>query len=156
MRFYLLGLLVVLFSFGCGGDDEPMEPAEAPFAFEGNWIGRWSDSLFPSIAASAIVRSTGQNEYFGDFFYNSMNATGPYTPCCGGTTDGNFTFTLDGDRVLDFVYRQNAPDYMGGCPGTYEGEGELNRETNRLVINFTGTDCDGFHDNGVISWRLDD
>jgi len=31
----------------------------------------------------------------------------------------------------------------------------IDRDRNRLIINFTGTDCDGFHDNGTITWQLD-
>lgn len=152
----LLFVFILILAAGCGEDDTPeMEVEEPPFEYEGKWLGRWSDSLFSFLNVSAEVRSRGNDQYIGDFYYNTMG-NAAYTPCCGGPTDGTFTFTLDGDQVLDFEYRQNAPDYRGGCPGTYTGEGEFNESINRLIFTFTGTDCDGFHDEGQIVWEFDE
>jgi len=56
---------------------------EALFTFEGDWLGRWSDSLFPSIAVSAKIRSAGSNKFTGAL-YNDNMGKGPYVICCGG------------------------------------------------------------------------
>lgn len=150
----LLSIFLLLL-FSCGGDEAMTEmETETSFAFEGKWLGVWSDSLFPSIPVSAEVFGSGTNAYSGSFYYNN-NGTGPYTPCCGGTTDGTITFETKGDSVLNFVYIQNAPDYKGGCPGTYRGSGVINNSVNRLIINFSGEDCDGKHENGKMTWQLD-
>ena len=152
----LLNLTIIsLLFFSCGGSEEPEIMEIAPFAFEGDWLGSWSDSLFPSISVSARVRKTGDNTYSGSFYYNN-SGNDSYTPCCGGANDGTIKFETDGgDNLMNFVYVQTAPEYRGGCPGTYNGSGAINKSLNRLIINFTGTDCDGFHDQGEIVWRLD-
>jgi hypothetical protein len=152
----LLFFLVLFLSAGCGGDDGPMiEEEEPPFEYEGKWLGRWSDSIFSFINVSAEVTSVGNNRYTGKFYYNT-EGNAAYTPCCGGTTNGNFTFTREGDQILDFEYVQVAPEYRDGCPGIYSGEGSFNEGLNRLVMTFTGTDCDGFHDDGRIAWEFDE
>lgn len=157
MKKSILFLTVGILFFSCSSSDpEVIEPEQQKsFSFEGNWLGNWSDSLFPSISVSARVAKGGGNSYTGSFFINQ--GQGPYSPCCGGENDDGFiSFTTDGDNVMDFKYSQNAPDYMGGCPGTYVGEGALNDDKSKLIINFTGDDCDGFHDNGVFIFELDD
>jgi len=133
-----------------------MEPEEDPkFSFVGNWLGSWSDNLFTNIRVSAMVVKTNENSYGGSFFIDQGN--GAYTPCCGGeSNNGSIFFTTEGNQVLSFKYIQNAPDYKGGCPGEYDGEGAISVDETKLVINFTGTDCDGFHDNGVFIFELDD
>lgn len=155
MKFLPYLFLLFLLLPACGGDDdEPMEPEELTFAFEGKWVGFWGDSLFPFLNVSAVVEDLGDNRYSGQFFYNTMGNAN-FTPCCGGPgNDGIFSFTTDGgDVMMDFEYQQNAPDYRGGCPGTYTGAGMVNQTSNRLVVEFTGNDCDGFHDEGKITWE---
>lgn len=152
----LYAIFIFTICMSCSGEDDNPEVIEDPeFAFEGNWLGRWSDSLFPNIVASARVRKSGTTQYSGSFYYDTTGE-GPYKPCCGGTTDGTITFELDGDKVLDWLFIQNAPEYRGGCPGRYEGQGELSADRKSLIISFTGEDCDGFHDNGRIVWTLDE
>lgn len=152
---YLLLLSLVLFLFpNCGSDDDgPVIEPVLPFSFEGRWTGLWNDSLFSGLAVSAETQDLGDGRFTGQFYFNTMGNAN-FTPCCGGANnDGVFTFTLEGNQVMDFEYRQNAPDYMGGCPGFYTGSGELNESINQLRINFTGDDCDGFHDNGTIFFK---
>lgn len=138
--------------------EELVEPPQAvrPFAFEGNWLGNWSDDLFSGVRVSAKVTKSGDNMYTGSLFID-LDQVGPYIPCCGATNDnGRITFETRGDSVVNYQYIQEAPNYNGGCPGTYRGLGAIDIDINRLVIQFTGEDCDGFHDNGVIYWKLDD
>ncbi len=156
MKNLLFFLLIGLFIFvtGCS-EEEPMEEEIIPFSYEGKWLGRWSDSLFPSISVSAIINSSGGNKYTGSMYVRAGTNTA-YTPGYGGLNDGTIRFETDGaNNVISFTYLQNAPDYKGGCPGTYEGDGAIDESINRLVINFTGTDCDGFHDNGKFIWESD-
>ena len=151
-------LTVFFFLFlmlSCSSEDEqPMVMEDPDFSFEGNWIGRWSDSLFPTLVASAQVRKSGNTQYSGAFYYDTTGE-GPYKPCCGGSTDGSITFEVIGDNVTNWLYVQNAPDYMGGCPGRYVGDGALSADRKSLIISFTGDDCDGFHDNGRLVWTSD-
>lgn len=150
----LLVALILIVS-ACGGKEVIDPVLEAEFTFSGKWLGTWSDDLFQSVPVSATVREIGPNNYIGDFFYTN-NGNEPYTPAFGGSTDGRMTFETKGDSLLNFVYNQVAPEYRGGCPGIYEGAGAINRNLNRLVISFTGNDCDGFHDNGKIIFQLDE
>lgn len=149
-------LLFISFLSSCSSDDEVVDVEEdPPFTFAGNWLGNWSDSLFPILSVSARVQELGANRYSGSFYWDNMGL-GPYVPCCGGAVDdGKISFETKGDSVINFKYIQDAPNYMGGCPGVYTGSGFLNKETNRLTISFQGDDCDGFHGNGRIIWRLD-
>lgn len=125
---------------------------ELPFAYEGKWMGFWGDSIFPFLNVSAEVEQGSDGSYTGQFYYNTMG-NAKFTPCCGGPgNDGNISFDLDGDQITNWRYIQVAPDYRGGCPGDYTGSGTFNPTSNRLVIEFTGTDCDGFHDEGKITW----
>lgn len=141
--------------FSCSKKDDPTpQQNEDQFAFAGKWLGNWSDSLFPAVSVSADVIKLSSNKYSGAFYYNS-NGNAPYTPGYGGANDGLITFETKGDSVLHFLFSQNAPDYKGGCPGTYKGDGLIDKNSNRLIINFEGEDCDGLHQNGKIIWRLD-
>ncbi len=149
-------LVAIIFVLGaCGGDEAVAPVTEAEFAFIGNWEGVWSDDLFQSVPVSTKVRQIGTDSYLGDFYYNN-NGNASYTPAFGGTTDGRMTFETRGDSLLNFVFNQATPDYKGGCPGTYKGAGAIDRTLNRLVISFTGDDCDGFHDNGTIVFKFDE
>lgn len=152
---YLFGIVLLFSSISCSDSEGlPLEEPEPRFNFEGMWLGSWSDSLFPALSVSAIVQKLSADGYSGSFFYR-QNTPGPYMPCCGGATDGVMSFETKGDSVINFVYRQDAPNYKGGCPGTYTGSGALDKVQNRLIIKFNGEDCDGFHNNGLIFWRLD-
>lgn len=152
-------LCLTLFSlllFSCGSDEEPEIDPIVPFQFEGRWIGTWSDNLFSGISTSAIIREIGENQYSGSMFIIAGTNL-PFTAGYGGPNDGSIRFTTDGNNnVLEYTYVQTAPEYRGGCPGEYNGTGAINEELNRLVINFTGTDCDGFHENGEFIWRLEE
>lgn len=151
-------LVVFAFIFlmsACSKDKEVVEPAEAQFEYVGNWLGNWSDNLFQNIPVSVKVRETSTNAYLGDFFINN-SGNAAYTPAYGTINDGRITFETKGDSVLNFVYLQDAPTYKNGCPGTYKGSGIINRTLNRLVIDFTGNDCDGFHEDGKMIFELDD
>lgn len=118
----------------------------APLA--GEYVGTWNDNLFSDILVSArISSSTSDGPYSGDFFI-STNLTAAW----GAATDGDISFTLINNEIEAFRYDQNLPDYMGGCPGVYVGTGSI-EDNITLVINFTGDDCDGHHEDGVISLK---
>ena len=155
MKYSLIFLLVLgpIFFSGCSEEVVEMEEMEEiviiPFSFEGKWKGSWSDSLFGSVPVTAEIRKSSNNSYSGSMYISSN-----YTPTYGGSTDGTIRFKTDGEnKVTEFTYNQIAPDYKGGCPGEYEGTGEIDLEKNQLVIDFTGTDCDGFHDTARFIFR---
>lgn len=146
---------VIFLISACSGAEAVVEPEEnLQFEFSGNWLGTWSDNLFQGINVSVKVRESIPNNYAGDFFINN-SGNAAYTPAYGDKNDGRITFETKGDSVLNFVYLQDAPTYKNGCPGTYKGAGIINRNLNRLVISFTGDDCDGFHDDGEMIFRMD-
>ena len=149
-----LTLLLAILLFSCSSEpevpEEEMPEEEIPFALEGEWVGNWSDSLFPSIGISARIGKVSGDDYAGVMFVAS--GSGPFNPCCGAPThNGSITFSAKDGIISNFLYEQVAPDYRGGCPGTYTGEGEISGEF--LRINFTGNDCDGFHNDGLFVWR---
>ena len=147
----LLSLLPII---SCSSDEEIQEDVETPFSFEGKWKGSWNDSLFGTTGVYAIVSRVSNNNYSGRLFV-ATGSNEPYTPGYGG--DGTIAFVTDGgNNVIEFTYNQVAPDYRGGCPGMYEGSGSINEDINRLIIDFTGTDCDGFHDNAQFIWEFDE
>lgn len=136
----------------CSSDSEQPPVKEEKFSLEGKWTGTWNDNLFSNIGISADIRKVAEGKYSGVMYIASDRSNGPFTPCCGATdNNGRVTFDADGDNVFNFVYNQVAPDYRGGCPGTYKGDGSITGE--KLRINFTGDDCDGFHDDGRFDWK---
>jgi hypothetical protein len=112
----------------------------------GEYVGVWNDNLFSDIEVSARITSTSSNDqYSGDFFISTN-----LSPAWGGVTDGDISFSFTNNQIEDFRYDQNLPDYRGGCPGVYIGTGEIENDIT-ITINFTGDDCDGHHEDGVIT-----
>ena len=66
--------------------------------------------------------------------------------------NGQISFEVKGDSIVDFIYNQDLQFYMDGCPGTYTGSGIIN-SIGWLLIDFTGDDCDGTHVGGKIVLR---
>jgi len=147
----LFFLLLITIIISCSSDTEMEQPIET-FALEGKWTGTWSDNLFSAIGISADIRKVATGQYSGVMYIASTGSSGPFTPCCGATEhNGRVSFNESDGKITNFVYQQVAPDYKGGCPGTYEGSGVISGA--KLRINFTGNDCDGFHDNGRFDWK---
>ncbi|MDW3192662.1 MAG: hypothetical protein R8G66_09855 [Cytophagales bacterium] len=112
----------------------------------GRYVGTWDDNLFSNVPVSFWLREQQGSRVSGDFYISST-----FQPAYGGEdNDGTITVLLseDGTNTFTFQYRQDLPDYMGGCPGAYTGEGQF--ETLRVAISFTGEDCDGVHEDGSI------
>ncbi len=112
----------------------------------GKYVGSWNDNLFTNIDVSFILESQNGNRVTGPFFISTN-----FRPAWGGEeNDGTITIDLneEGSNEIIFRYNQDLPDYMGGCPGLYVGEGSFS--SMRINISFTGDDCDGFHENGSI------
>lgn len=112
----------------------------------GRYAGSWNDNLFSNIDISFWLNEQNGNRVTGSFYISSN-----FRPAWGGEeNDGTVTFLLneDGTNTFSFQYNQDLPDYMGGCPGLYTGDGEFS--TLSVSISFIGDDCDGEHENGVI------
>jgi len=111
----------------------------------GEYVGVWNDNLFSDIEVSARISSSSSNDlYRGDFFISTN-----LSPTWGGTTDGDISFAFNSNGIENFRYNQDLPNYRGGCPGVYIGTGEIENDIT-ITINFTGDDCDGRHEDGVI------
>lgn len=113
------------------------------YPLNGSYSGTWTDNIYTDFPVSAIL-SFDTDRLIGPFFY-----TADFVACCGGSDDGDVELVLDGNNITSFVYNQDLPDYMGGCPGTYEGTGQVKNPVT-IEIDFTGDDCDGHHSYGII------
>jgi hypothetical protein len=116
--------------------------------YEGHYSGRFNDNLFQDIPFSAILTMNENNEYVGPVFISSV-----FTSSWGGATDGNIKLVFDGKKITIFEYHQDLPTYKGGCPGLYTGTtGSITSEFN-IKLDFTGNDCDGYHEDGIITFQ---
>lgn len=111
--------------------------------YQGKYSGTWGDNLFSSYAISGIIQS--DNDIYNGPAFISAN----FQPAFGSTTNnGSFKMEIADNQIKSFLFQQYAPDYKGGCPGTYTGSGTVNDFV--LSINYTGDDCDGHHTNGLM------
>ncbi len=110
----------------------------------GAYVGLWNDNIYDDFGISTEIEKLSEGRYRGIFYYSSN-----FTPCCGGDDDGHILFTIENDSILNFVYNQDLPNFMGGCPGRYTGEGILVEDID-LNISFAGNDCEGAHTGGNI------
>jgi len=113
----------------------------------GSYAGTWSDTLFGSVSVSIIFANVKNDTYKGPTYIS-----GNFKPTYGGSDDGKTTIVVENNEIVSFKYAQFAPNYRGGCPGTYNGVGSIDSEF-RINVDFTGNDCDGFHDNAQFSLR---
>lgn len=112
----------------------------------GRYVGVWDDNLFSNVPVSFWLKEQQGARVSGDFYISST-----FQPAYGGEdNDGTITVVLseDGTNTFSFQYRQDLPEYRGGCPGVYTGAGQF--ETLNVSISFTGEDCDGVHEDGII------
>lgn len=147
--FKLLTLLFLITSstYSCANnEDAPTEPPQKEINIVGDHVGNWS-SVTPSntytrIPASARIVSTNDpNRFVGQFFF-----TASFVSCCNsGDNDGSLEIILDGNKITSFTYN----DILPNCNGNFSGTGEIS-ETGDITINFTGSDCEGEHNNGVL------
>ena len=133
-------IVTILFLTACSdGDVAPI--IEEPVTLDGKYTGGWTSTTatvsFSSFPISAQLFTTGDKTSLnGEFF-----ATRNLTSCCNsGNNDGRITMTLDGDIITAFSLNVIIP----GCSGNFTGSGVI-KPSGDLVIDFTGTDCDGDH-----------
>ncbi|MEZ4974895.1 MAG: hypothetical protein R2820_16430, partial [Cyclobacteriaceae bacterium] len=108
----------------------------------GDYLGKWNDNIYTDFPVTAKITNVNNNFASGRFFYS-----GSFGACCGGPDDGAISFQIDDEAITNFRYDQNLPNYMGGCPGEYNGSGIV-EDFSQLQISFSGTDCDGAHSGG--------
>ena len=112
----------------------------------GRYVGTWNDNLFSNVSVSFWLNEQNGSRVSGHFYISSN-----FQPAYGGEdNDGTITVLLaeDGTNSFTFRYNQDLPEYMGGCPGVYTGEGEF--AALNVSISFVGEDCDGLHEDGSI------
>ena len=115
--------------------------------FSGSYRGIWGDNLFSDIPISIEMTGNGGENYKASVYISSN-----FQPTYGASdNNGRIDLTIMGSEILNFKYSQVAPDYEGGCPGLYQGYGEVDNLFN-LKIYFTGNDCDGYHEDGLMEF----
>ena len=82
-----------------------------------------------------------------------------------GSDLGTFSFIITDKTISDFIWNQNIdcnyldpescsnimpPDIVDPCPGVFTGQGTIEDEI-RFIIEFTGEDCNGIHND---TWIL--
>lgn len=125
-------------------DNVPL--SDEPY-LQGKYVGSWDDNIYSNFGISAdLTYSSGRLS--GPFYY-----TGTFDSCCGGNDDGSIIMEIEEDGTIrNFRYNQVLIEFMGGCTGTYSGEGNIENYT-ELHIDFSGSDCEGPHTGGKIVLR---
>lgn len=113
-------------------------PATLGGKYTGGWTSTTQYTSFSSYPISIdLVLSADKTKMSGDFY-----ATGNFTSCCNsGASDGKIVLAMDGDIITDFSY----DDIIPNCMGRFYGSGVIIKANGNLIIDFTGTDCDGDH-----------
>jgi len=143
IRFRLNCMAILLSTFlmiSCGSDDNN-DDDDQPTPEESNrYRGLWNSTTslnrtFSDVAVSGTIDEVSTGNFRGEFFIS-----GNFTPCCGEFNDGTVSFTIEEGKITSFTYFDSIPN----CPGTFNGSGVVNTDGS-LLIDITGTDCDGDH-----------
>ena len=114
----------------------------------GEYIGLWNDAIYTNFQISLKITNGDADSANGVLYYS-----GNFTPCCSNpSNDGTISFDYDSqtNKIETFRYNQKLANYLGGeCNAVYSGDGEV--KGLRLLINYTGSDCDGDHGDGLIN-----
>ncbi len=135
-------IVAILFFTACGGGDDDPVTITPPIAttlagdYSGNWDSTTPSASFFGVDVSTRLTSNAQETRLSGPFFISPNLE----PRFGATNDGRIVIELDGNTITSFTYTDAIP----GCTGNFSGTGEIT-STGALVIDFTGTDCDGDH-----------
>ena len=129
-----------------GAEADEVEMSDIPY-LQGQYVGTWDDNLYSNFGISASL-TYSPGKLSGPFYYSST-----FDSCCGGDNDGTITVNIEEDgSISSFRYNQVLIEFMGGCNGTYDGEGTVENFT-ELHIDFSGSDCEGPHTGGKIVLR---
>ena len=127
-------------------DDTAMPEPEAEQSIAGQYTGTWSSvtplNTYNQIPASARIQATDNpNRFIGQFYFTSS-----FVSCCNsGDNDGSLVIDVDGSMITSFTYT----DVIPNCNGSFNGTGTIS-ESGVITINFTGSDCEGEHTDGVL------
>ena len=133
-------MFMALVLLGCKSDDvQLLEDTGLSGKYTGTWSSVTPTATFAGTSISAILELSG-DRLSGEFFVSST-----FSSCCGGINDGSLSMLVDGDQVTAFEYNDTIID----CSGYFSGTGFI-REDGAIFINFTGSDCDGQHTDGLM------
>ncbi len=126
----------------CGGVCSVCAPKEVSFS-TGRYSGVWNSSVVngPNFSDLGVTSIINNGDVAGNFT-GSLFITNNFTSCCGSqgnNGDGLITISISNNQVT-FLW----DDVIPGCEGTFNGTGTLDEE-DKIVLNLTGTDCDGDH-----------
>ena len=148
----LLSILVIALALSCSGSDDADVDStpEQAVGFKGDYSGTWN-STTPSITYTDYPisitieqeRKSGEEITLTGPFY----ATASQTSCCGSVDDGSVVIKIVDQTITSFTF----VDRIVGCTGNFAGSGTIGSNGD-LIIEFTGTDCDGDHI-GVMRFR---
>ena len=116
--------------------------AEAITFEEGEYRGLWNSiaengSVYTDLFLTAIITEVSEGEFTGSLYISD-----DFTSCCdtpGDNGDGPLTISIV-DGNVNFTWSEVNP----GCIGEFRATGMLT-ETNRLLLDLTGNDCEGDH-----------
>ena len=140
-HFFVVTLTSIMLFSSCSGDDEEQQVVEETNTVEGRYVGGWNSNpptanVYENEPISAIITMSGENEFTGEFFFSNA-----HVPCCGGDgNNGTIMMSIDGTTITSWSYDDTIP----GCPGRFMGSGTIASD-GRLLIDFTGSDCEGEH-----------
>lgn len=147
-KFYAIPFFTLLFIYtiACSSSDDSNEMAQNPeqeVGFKGNYSGTWNSTTpsitytdYPvSITIEQERESGGEITLTGPFY-----ATANQVSCCGSPDDGSVVIKIVENQITSFTFTDRIVD----CTGSFTGSGQVSAN-GTLVIDFTGTDCDGEH-----------
>ncbi|WP_047547756.1 hypothetical protein [Psychroserpens sp. Hel_I_66] len=143
-----LCLVSILFLslLSCNSDDDNNQVQPISTELEGDYVGTWNSvtptTSFTDYAFSASLEIVDTNILTGSWY-----AIDSFEGCCSeGDDDGTITMSITGNTITSFLLE----DIITDCSGTFTGDGFIRESDNALVVNFTGTDCDGLHEGQMI------
>ena len=110
----------------------------------GDYTGIWNDKIYKDFAVS--LRMT--DDKAGFIFYSDN-----FKSCCKGIHDGTVSLVISGKTISSVKINQYLENYNGGhCETTYTATGQWNDDTQFVLVNITGSDCDGNHTPGTATF----
>lgn len=142
---WIVSMATLITFTGCKTEEDVPLPTIVEKDFENKYRGTWTSATptatFTAVVISAILIPVGDNNLSGELFISHS-----FVSCCSsGNNDGTVSIQFDGNQITSFSYA----DTIINCTGFFSGTGTIKTDGS-LSINFTGSDCDGEHSNGVM------
>lgn len=146
-KYLMLACILLITSCSSSDDDDPtiITPPPVSNTLGGDYTGSWNSTTpsatFNNLSVSARLTVNSDGTRLVGKFYISSSFTSPF----GSADDGSLVIDINGKTITGFSYADNIPN----CTGNFTGSGIIN-DSGNLIIDFTGTDCDGAHVGQII------